>query len=391
MIFFSVYNNAKASDAKVYILCYHAFLDRKDPYSLTEDVLKEQLVSLKAGGFTFVSMEDIKADRVKGEKNILVTIDDGNKSTYPAYFNVMKPLGVKPMLGIYPAIIGRTSYALTWEQLKELSDEGCYIAAHGYNHLYVGDKAWKESPAKVKREINLSKKRLQEKLGIQVDAFVYPFGIKSQQAVEELKKAGYKYAFTIVPGKTALPAEHNFEIPRFLLTKGNVKSTTARIISRSVKVASQNRNTPTAPGKSLTGARQAIEEKMETIKKNSEILKTLVINDLVVLPGAIRGDRKKNYSAEIIKPEKEPEYPDHIPAAGYLSGEFTENSIKTDSVTDKFKNFLLSLKESYFNILNRFRSMITKWSDYTFSRMSDIRGNSPAIHNTEMPPLINEK
>ena len=107
---------------------------------------------------------------------------------------------------------------------------------------------------------------------------------------------------------------------------------------------------------------------------------------MVVLPGAIRGERKKNYSADIIKPEKEPEYPDHVPAAGYLSGEFTENSIKTDSITGKFRHFLLSLKESYFNILNRFRSMITRWSDYTFNRMSNIKEDSSAIGNPGIMP-----
>ena len=74
-IFSPGFSNKEISDSKVYILCYHAFLDRKDPYSLTEEVLKEQLETLKAGGFNFISMPDIKNGRVKGDKNILITID----------------------------------------------------------------------------------------------------------------------------------------------------------------------------------------------------------------------------------------------------------------------------------------------------------------------------
>lgn len=368
----------EASEAEIYILCYHAFLERKDPYSLTEEVLKAQLESLKAGGFNFVSMEDIKTGRIKGNRNILVTIDDGNKSTYPAFFNVMKPLGIKPLLGIYPAIIGRTSYALTWEQLKKLSDEGCHIAAHGYNHLYVSEKAWKESPAKFKREIYLPKKRLEEKLGITVDTYVYPFGVKSAKAIEELTRAGYRYAFTIIPGKTPVPHAGNFEIPRFLLTKGNVKSVTSKIISGSAKVASGKPYQKPAAVKPLTDTRQVIEKSMASVKKHSDEIKKMIVNDIVILPASIKGKKKGVTGADLIVEDKEPEYPDNIPAYGYDSSKLTENSSK-GTFSTRFRSFLYSLKQTYYNLLNRFRSLIDYWIADTFSRMDDIRNSYTAL------------
>jgi len=33
----------------------------------------------------------------------------------------MKPMGIKPLLGIYPAIISRMHYAMTWEQVRDLA------------------------------------------------------------------------------------------------------------------------------------------------------------------------------------------------------------------------------------------------------------------------------
>lgn len=377
------FSKTETSDAKVYILCYHAFLDKKDPYSITEEVLKDQLEALKAGGFKFISMPDIKRGRVRGDKNILVTIDDGNKSTYPAFFNVMKPMGIKPVLGIYPAIIGSTAYALTWEQLKELSDEGCYIAAHGYNHLYVSEKAWKESQAQFKREIYLPKKRLQEKLNIEVDTYVYPFGVKSVQAIEELQKAGYKYAFTIVPKKTEIPFLHNFDIPRFLLTKGNIKSLTAKLISGPSMVAAQkNLKTPekNVSKSPLASAKKIIEKKIETVKMESKTLKNFIINDVVVLPGAIKGNSKKiRPDAELIKPENEPAYPEYIPAADYIPSHLTDNNVDSDSFINKIKSFFSAFKNSYFAIIDRFRSMIKEFTAHTFIRFNNIKTSGVAL------------
>lgn len=379
----SVVKTSYASDTTISILCYHAFLDRKDPYSLTEEVLKEQLETFKSNGFTFITMEDIKNQRVRGDKNILVTIDDGNKSTYPAYFNVMKPLGIKPVLGIYPAIIGRTAYALTWEQLKELSDEGCHIAAHGYNHLYLHEKAWQESPEKVKREIYLPKKILEERLNIEVYSYVYPFGSKSDRTIEELKKAGYKYAFTIVGKRTTVPVENSFEIPRFLLTKGNVKSTTAMIISRQSGIASAKKGTEKKePVKktSLTGIKTVIEKKVETARKNSETVAKLVINDVVVLPRALEGGDKKNKNdVSLIKPDKELLDPDYAPSGSYIPSEVSSNSVSSDSLKGKIISFFSSLKDSWFFILDKFRSFIKGWTEYSFFRIEDVSDKGIAL------------
>ena len=203
----------------VYILCYHAFLDKKDQYSFSNDQFKDQLERLRNSGFQFVTFEDIINDRIAGNNNILISIDDGNKSVYNAYFEIMKPMGIKPLLGIYPAIINKQSYAMTWEQVKELSDDGCYIASHGYFHMFLTEKYYKSNPADFKKEIYLSKKVLEEKLGRKIEAMVYPFGTFSDIAISELKSAGYKYGMTIIAKKEEIPIKDNFQIYRYLMTK----------------------------------------------------------------------------------------------------------------------------------------------------------------------------
>ena len=213
----------------VHILCYHTFLERKDPYSFAVNQFKDQLVQLKNSGFKFVSFEDIINDRIEGNKNILISIDDGHKTVYQAYFTIMKPMGIKPLLGIYPAIISRQNYAMTWEQVKELSDEGCYIASHGYYHMYLSEKYYKSDPAGFKKEIYHSKKILEEKLNKKIETMVYPFGVYSDIAISELKNAGYKYGMTIIAKMEALPVNNNFQINRYLMTKSAHKGVLARI------------------------------------------------------------------------------------------------------------------------------------------------------------------
>jgi len=211
---------------RVYVLCYHGFLSDSNNFSFQLSEVKSHLDYLVKNGFTFVSVSDIMNNRVSGFKNVLVTVDDGNRTVYQTYRTVFKPLGIKPLLAIYPAIISVKNYALTWEQLKELADDGCDIAAHGYNHLFVNEKLSKSNSKAFSREINLSKSTLEKKLGRAIDIFVYPFGVRSEITRETLKTAGYKMAFTI-EGRRLNPAEldgpDRYDLPRYMITRANWK------------------------------------------------------------------------------------------------------------------------------------------------------------------------
>lgn len=218
-----LYGAQNTNHGSVFVLCYHSFRGKeKIPTDVSISELRNQLDQLKKNGFRFVTFSQIERGLVKGRKNILITIDDGNCSIIEADKKVFKPMGIKPLLGIYPNLIGKKDYALNWEELKKLSDEGYDIASHGYYHLPLDEKLFNTDKKTFTNEIYKSKKMLQEKLSRDIYVFIYPNGVRSDSAKKMLKEAGYKYAFTIVWGQMELPLSSNadlFELRRYMVSR----------------------------------------------------------------------------------------------------------------------------------------------------------------------------
>lgn len=229
----------RLSAAQVHVVIYHTFLGKNGiPTDFSIEELRHHLELLRSRGFKFVTFRDLTSGAVLGNRNVLVTIDDGNQSVYGAYRKVMRPLGIRPLLAIYPNIIGERKYALTWEQLRELSADGCEVAAHGFYHLPLNEASYRKNPGYFYGEIRKSKKVLERKLGKRVVAFVYPSGERSARAEGELRKAGYLYAFTIIWGTVPVPLgknENPFGLPRYMLARQNWKSVFARLERNSGK------------------------------------------------------------------------------------------------------------------------------------------------------------
>ncbi len=236
---FAGWSDARAADQKVFVLCYHSFLGNKPfPSDLPLEEFHSQMILLRSKGFRFVSYSDLLKGTVTGTRNILVVIDDGNRSLLEAYRQSMKPLGIKPLLAIYPNIIGKKSYALTWEELKELVRDGCDIAAHGYYHMLMNQKFYDKDKAEFIHEITGSKALLEKNLGIKISAFVYPNGVRSDITKKTLKDSGYAYAFTINWGTVLSPLNLNkdpLELPRYMVLKNNWGMISSSIIKAAAK------------------------------------------------------------------------------------------------------------------------------------------------------------
>lgn len=221
---------------KVYVLCYHTFSTNAkvmavSSYNFTPDIFEKQVSNLLGAGYRFVSWQDIMSNRVEGEKNILITIDDANVSVRNVE-GIFDRYGIRGILFVYPAIVGRVHYALTYEDLQRLQSKGWVIGGHGYNHLYVNEKLYREDSVSFFREIRLPKQVLEKKMLVPVTLYAYPFGAYSAVTISNLYAEHYEYAFTIAGKPWVLPAKDNYQIPRYLMTPSMWKHLVSLLISK---------------------------------------------------------------------------------------------------------------------------------------------------------------
>lgn len=133
----------------------------------------------------------------KKKKTILITFDDAYDSVYKYARDVLKKKNIPYYVFLCNELIDKDGY-LSTDQIKEMiSDGNCVIGSHLYNHIisrFTNDKKLEEMM------IN-SKKELEEKFGINVNTFAFPYG--SIYAVSkknvELANKHFDYVFTTIP------------------------------------------------------------------------------------------------------------------------------------------------------------------------------------------------
>src|SRR5258708_466095 len=130
-------------DGGATILCYHIVESPHDPrMEVSREAFHQQMRYLAMTGYNVIPLRQLY-DYVTGKraslpKNaVVITFDDGWRSTYTEVFPEMKRYGFPFTIFIYPAIIGQTSHALTWKQVKEMSEAGVDFESHSLSHPFL--------------------------------------------------------------------------------------------------------------------------------------------------------------------------------------------------------------------------------------------------------------
>ncbi len=142
------------------VLGYHEITDANqaliDQYAITPQLFEQHIQWLNSHGFHFVSMDDVVAANA-GQKAlpanaVLLSVDDGYASFYKNAYPIIQKYNIPTVLAVVgswlepeynaPVNFGEKTIArdqlLSWDQLKEMSDNGLVeIASHTYN-LHTG-------------------------------------------------------------------------------------------------------------------------------------------------------------------------------------------------------------------------------------------------------------
>jgi len=189
------------------VLCYHIVEAPAAPrMHITRDVFRQHLRYLEMTGYNVIPLqhlyEYVQGKRAALPKNaVVITIDDGWASTYTEIFPEMQKRKFPFTVFIYPKIIGQTSNALSWKQIKEMSDAGVDIQSHSLSHPFLtrrrhrsmGDEQYAEW---IQKELKESKRVLEKNTGKKVQFLAYPYGDYDDKLVEQVEKAGYAAALT---------------------------------------------------------------------------------------------------------------------------------------------------------------------------------------------------
>jgi peptidoglycan/xylan/chitin deacetylase (PgdA/CDA1 family) len=191
------------------ILCYHKFgLDDTSSMTTSAPVFEQQMKYLKENGYRVISpgqlLDFLEYRRQIPKKSVLITMDDGYKSVYTLAWPILKKYNFTATLFVYTDYVGISKKAITWDELGVLKAHGFTIGSHSVAHSDLSkknpDETEKAFQNRLEKEIFLSKKIIDAKLGQDTLFFSFPYGRYNADLIKMVKSAGYKIAVTVDRG-----------------------------------------------------------------------------------------------------------------------------------------------------------------------------------------------
>ncbi len=198
---------------------------------LDPKLFARQLAELRAAGFTTAKFRNATGAGSSGERRVFLTFDDGFRDVFENALPVLEQHRFCGIEFLVSGLVGRTN---EWQQregdvVEPLMDDsqvrdwlaaGHEIGSHTQTHPHLTQL----SPAVAREEISASRKALEDRFGVVIEHFCYPYGDWNEAVRDLVIAAGYQTACTTLPGVNTA-AESPFELKRF----------TARYPSRNLK------------------------------------------------------------------------------------------------------------------------------------------------------------
>jgi len=137
-----------------------------------------------------------------GTHHVAVTFDDGFKNFYECALPELVKRGIPATMFVITDVIGKTfgpdGYAeevMSLEQIRALPESLVTIGSHTLTHPLLPSINLDQA----KREIALSRAKLEEQLHRRIVLFSFPYGGFNQKLVEMCHEAGYQRIFSTLP------------------------------------------------------------------------------------------------------------------------------------------------------------------------------------------------
>ena len=210
------------------ILMYHQVSENPHPsflkYTVTPKMFESQMKVLKMLGFKTITFDQLTAYREgRGKlprKPVIVTFDDGLTESIEHSVPVLENMGFTAVYYMPTNYMGIKSswmvpeinaefQIVDWPTVRELDSRGFEIGAHTMNHPWLN----RITPEECYKELEGSRKRLEDFLGHEVRHIAYPFGAHNETVKIIAAETGYYTACTTEP-YIANMSDNMFSLPR---------------------------------------------------------------------------------------------------------------------------------------------------------------------------------
>lgn len=193
---------------KIPIIMYHYVEYVKDDSDLIRkrldivpSLFEAHLQTLRNANYETYFVKDIP-DILDGSvhystHSAVLTFDDGYEDFYTSVFPLLKKYHMRATAYVIYDYIGRKGF-LNEKQIRELAESGLVeIGSHTLDHVYL-----KVAPdIYAEKQIVESKRKFEERFGIKIKTFAYPYGAFNNKNIESVKKAGYTAAVSVISGE----------------------------------------------------------------------------------------------------------------------------------------------------------------------------------------------
>ena len=215
-------------EARVSILVYHRFGPVvADPMTVRTHTFRWQLEYLREHGYQVIPLRAwiawrLRLGPVPPSRSVVVTADDGHRSVFTEMLPLVREFGIPVTLFIYPSAISNATYAITWDQLRNLTATGLFdIQSHSYWHPNFATEKRRLPPTAYRQfaltQLTHSREVLQQRLGGNVDVIAWPFGVYDEELLQVGADAGYLAGVTL-DRRVATGGDPIMALPRFLVT-----------------------------------------------------------------------------------------------------------------------------------------------------------------------------
>jgi len=250
---------------KIPVLMYHALVEKRtaqlNRVHITVELFKQQMEWLAAKGYQAVTIDDMLKNftaKKTTQKYCVITFDDGYLSLYKYALPLLKQYEFAATLYLSTAAVGENDFKnlpglnpktlplndkpLSWDEIKEMSNNGWAIESHSVSHADNSQL----SATQLVHEITESKKIIEQQLQKPVLHYAFPFGKYNAASLKIIKDAGYKTAATVHAG-LCTSKNNLYRLPRLEMNADDsvssfIKKIETGFISPKEKLRSSARN-----------------------------------------------------------------------------------------------------------------------------------------------------